>query len=70
MNNRILATKTLLAALMPPKPKMTAPPPTMKSQAEEVSPFTLREGLFHDPKTMPGFARLRAKSQVDISELG
>jgi hypothetical protein len=60
-NERILATTTLLRALMPKK-KDTMVPPTMRSEQEEVSPFTLREGLFHEPKTMPGFARLRAKS--------
>jgi hypothetical protein len=63
MNDRTLATKTLLAALMP---KRTVPPPTMRSQCEDVSPFTLREGLFQEPKTMPGFARHRAKSQPEI----
>lgn len=60
-NERILATKTLLRALMPAK-KETIAPPTMRSEREEVSPFTLREGLFQEPKTMPGFARHRAKS--------
>jgi len=66
MNNRILATKTLLRALMPVTPRMTAPPPTMKSSIEDVSPFTLREGLFQEPKTMPGFARLRSPSHPDV----
>ncbi|MFO0735520.1 MAG: hypothetical protein U0270_06560 [Labilithrix sp.] len=60
-SNRVLATKTLLRALMPKKETLV-PPPTMRSEREEVSPFTLREGLFHEPKTMPGFARMRAKS--------
>lgn len=60
-NDRVLATTTLLRALMAPK-KETMVPPTMRSEQEEVSPFTLREGLFHEPKTMPGFARLRAQS--------
>jgi hypothetical protein len=59
-NERILATTTLLRALMPKKESMV--PPTKRSETEDVSPFTLREGLFHEPKTMPGFARLRAKS--------
>jgi hypothetical protein len=60
-NERVLATTTLLRALMPVK-KETMVPPTKRSEQEDVSPFTLREGLFQEPKTMPGFARLRAKS--------
>ena len=62
MNERTLAATTLLRALLPAPKKETMVPPTKRSEREEVSPFTLREGLFHEPKTMPGFARLRAKS--------
>lgn len=60
MPNRTLATTTLLRALMPQKnaKRETLVPPTKRSEREEVSPFTLREGLFHEPKTQPGFARL------------
>ncbi len=63
MNERTLATKTLLAALLSSKEAArpmaaTARRDTMRSEREEVSPFTLREGLFQEPKTMPGFARL------------
>jgi hypothetical protein len=64
MNERYLSTKTLLRAIMPKKDTMV--PPTVKSEREDVSPFTLREGLFHEPKTMPGFARLRAKSYPSL----
>jgi len=57
-HDRTLAAHTLLRAILETKKHRTLPPPTKRSEREESSPFTLRDGLFQEPKTQPGFARL------------
>lgn len=69
-HDRNLATRHLLLALLDAQEvsgevhkNVRSTLPTLVSAKEDSSPFTLREGLFHEPKTMPGFARARSKSR-------